>query len=70
MTRAIILEVAARHGVDPDDLHGPSRLRRICRARWEAMRLLRARGLSSPMIGRMFNRDHTSVLYALRKLGG
>jgi len=69
VTRAIILDVAERHGIDPSDLHGPSRLPHLCRARWEAMQRLRDRGLSLPMIGRMLNRDHKTVLHGLRRAG-
>lgn len=69
MTRAIILEVAQRHGIDPADLHSPNRSAPLCRARWEAMRLLRDRGLSLPRIGRMLNRDHKTVMHGLRRAG-
>lgn len=68
--RDIMRETADRHGVTLDDLTGVSRSATVARARQEAMvlvRLLRP-DLSTPQIGRLFgNRDHTTVLYALRK---
>lgn len=69
MTRAIILEVAERHGVDATDLHGPSRLPHLCRARWDAMHRLRDRGLTLARIGRMLNRDPKTVFHGLRRAG-
>lgn len=73
--RAIAEEVAARHGYEVKDLIGPSRYKRLCAARFEAMWLARrerrADGLylySMPQIGRFFGgRDHTTVLNAIRR---
>lgn len=70
----IIAEVAARHDLRPEEITGPERWKRNCRARYEAMWLARqAVGrdgkplYSLPQIGRFFNRDHTTVLNALRR---
>ena len=70
----IVRDVAERHGLLPYDLTGPAQWKRECRARFEAMWLARqiigrdGKPLYSlPQIGRHFNRDHTSVLNALRR---
>jgi len=53
-----------------DDLHGPSRSQSIAQARQIAMYLCRERtSLSLPKIGHLFGgRDHTTVMYACRKI--
>lgn len=66
--------VCRRYGVTIADLEGPSRKKRYAKPRQVAMALsyrkLRSQGYSLPMIGRHFGgRDHTTVLYAYRKLG-
>lgn len=67
----IIRVVATRHGVSVADIKGATRVFHIVAARQEAMVLvykLRP-DLSLPAIGRIFDRDHTTVLHAVRKLG-
>lgn len=68
----IIALVAAKHGVMPGDIRGPSRNRRIVAARWDAIAQVRRMrpDLSLPVIGRMFGgRDHTTISHALRQMG-
>ncbi len=72
--REIVEEVAARHNLNPRDLTGPMRFKSIVRARFEAMWLIYEerhpdgrRVYSLPQVGAYFNRDHTTVLYALRR---
>jgi chromosomal replication initiator protein len=66
---AIALKVAAAFDVKPKDLRGPSRLRTILVARQVAMYLAHdAAGFSLPAVGRAFDRDHTTVLHAVRKV--
>ncbi|MBX3751922.1 MAG: hypothetical protein KF897_17725, partial [Opitutaceae bacterium] len=50
---------------------GASRTRHVVEARFEAIRLVRAArpDLSLPAIGRLFNRDHTTILHALKRAG-
>lgn len=67
--RQIIVRVAALHDIAPEDITGPSRLRRHCEARWQVMRELAARGISTPAIGRILNRDHATVIHGLRRAG-
>lgn len=67
----IIRIVAAKHGVSVTDIKSQTRTLHIVEARHEAMALvyqLRP-DLSLPAIGRVFGRDHTTVLHAARKLG-
>lgn len=73
--RAIIRSAALEHGVTPADILGDSRSRKITRARWEAMEACRELVMpggdnpSFPQIGRWFGRDHSTVMYGLRKIG-
>lgn len=63
----IIARIAALHDVDVEDITGPSRVRHVCEARWAVMRELRAAGKSTPRIGRLLNRDHSTVVHGLRR---
>ena len=72
--RDIIAEVAAAHQLRIADLVGPSHSRRIVQARheaiWRCRQVMTDEGknrFSLPFLGRMFNRDHTSIHYAARK---
>ncbi len=67
--REIIDRVAKLHDVDPDDLTGPSRMPCLCAARREVMRELRAKGWSTPRIGRLLNRDHSTVVKGIGSAG-
>ena len=63
---AAIRDLAAREGATADEVLGPSRLAHVVRARHAAMRLVRDRLVwSYPAIGRLFGRDHSSVMRAL-----
>src|SRR5262249_11689557 len=68
--RALIAEVAAAHGVSVEDLRGPRRFPHIVCARHAAMRRVHQafQAKSFPEIGRVFARDHTTVMYALGRL--
>lgn len=63
----VMARVAALHNVTVEDIVGPSRSRQICEARWAAMRELRLSGKSTPWIGRLLNRDHSTVVHGLRR---
>lgn len=67
--RAEIRAIERLTGVSQELMRGPSRAAPIVAARWMAIAALRARGWSLPRIGRELNRDHTTVLYALRRMG-
>ena len=66
----IIRLVALRRDVNLDDILGPRRDRHLVAARYEAIRLVKSHcpHLSYPGIGRVFNRDHTSILNALGRV--
>ena len=49
------------------DVLGRSRSRTVVRARQALYRRLRARGLSYPEVGKLVDRDHTTVLAACRQ---
>lgn len=71
--RRILDEVAADHGVSVLAMVGPLVRRRLTRARYDWYSRIVARIVingappSLPQIGRWANRDHTSVLYGLRR---
>ena len=69
-TLALIEKVAAARGVTLDQVLGPLRWRPIVMARHEAMKAVRAANpnMSTPQIGKIFNRDHSSVCFALGML--
>lgn len=64
--------IAAKHGVTISAIKGESRQDVIVAIRHEAMALVYVRrpDLSLPAIARFFgNRDHTTILHAVRKMG-
>ena len=64
---AIIREVAAAHGLSPDQLLERCRKPARVLARRDAMRRVRDElGYSYPKIGQLFKRDHTTVLWSCR----
>ena len=65
----LISSIARQHGFTAADLIGPSRVPEVCTARYRAMKALRQKGRSLSSIGRTFNRDHSSVIYGLGRLG-
>ena len=65
--RMIIAQVCDRHGVAVEEVMGRSRFKRVCTARKEAYAMLREERLSYPTIGRMFGRDHTTVVDGVQR---
>ena len=63
----VIRRIERAHGVTLEQMQGPRRYRPIVRARWALIAALRERGWSLMRIGKFLNRDHTTVLYALRR---
>lgn len=63
----IVIEVAARHRLRPEQLTGHCRRKELVAARFEAMwQIQRELGLSLVQIGRYFDgRDHTTVRHAI-----
>ncbi len=72
--RQVILDVAHERQLPVDMMMGRSRRRVLVRARWEAMRRVRAlewpsgKPPSTLQIGLWFDRDHTTVLHALARV--
>jgi len=70
---AIVNAVLERHeGISIKDVRSPGRKKKIVMARHEAIAAIRRirPDLSLPAIGRFFNRDHTTILHAIRKFEG
>lgn len=70
--REIVRRVAEIHGYTFEDLTGPRLEKKLVHARFDAIKAV-ADGrpdLSLVQIGRIFNRDHTSMINALKKRGG
>lgn len=64
---SVISNIAMKHKLKKQDLVGPSRKREIFEARKEAIKNIRENfNLSLKEIGRIFNRDHTSIINALK----
>jgi Bacterial dnaA protein helix-turn-helix len=66
----IIERVASAHGMLPVHLTGDQRAKAFVRARYAAIAEVRRiyPEKSLPWLGRQFNRDHTTILHALRKM--
>src|SRR5438445_1168269 len=66
---AILLAVARYYGVKVDDLKPRARHKQIVEPRQMSMYLLREDGhLSTPDVGRLLNRDHTTVLHGMKQV--
>ncbi|MBQ7549043.1 MAG: chromosomal replication initiator protein DnaA [Clostridia bacterium] len=64
----IVAEVARTYGADPQEIYSPKQNAKITRMRQMAMYIAREMtGLSTKLIGREFNRDHSTVVYSLDK---
>lgn len=67
----IVNLVANAHDIPAETLRCQSRRADIVRARHAAMYAVRQHtDLSYPAIGRLFNRDHTTVMHAVDKIEG
>ena len=68
---ALISEIAVKHGVTIDEIFHKSRFRQCVLPRHEAMAAVAVAfpELSFPHLGRIFGRDHSSVMHACRKMG-
>lgn len=68
--RDIIRDTAKQQGVSVDDIVGRSTHKPIVYARHLAIYRVRKErpDMSLPQIGRIFNRDHTTILSAVRKM--
>jgi chromosomal replication initiation ATPase DnaA len=64
---AAIDDIAQPHGYTVEDILGPSRLKHLVSVRRDCVLMLRGRGYSTPEIGRLMNRCHTTIVHALNK---
>ena len=65
----IIESVCDFYGLTPAQIKGKCRLRSYVKGRFISMYLLRKRtGLTLAEIGRMFHRDHTSIIHACQTI--
>jgi hypothetical protein len=69
--KRIIERVARAHDMLPAHITGDQRSKPFVRARYAAIAEVRRiyPEKSLPWLGRQFNRDHTTILHALRKMG-
>ena len=69
MSKPIIEATAAKHSITVEQLLGPRRQQTYVAARREcAERLRNELEMSYPKIGKVMNRDHTSILHLLKKV--
>lgn len=64
---AEVAEIAKGHGYTLDEILGPRRTKHLVSVRLWCILMLRHKGLSTPQIGRIMNRDHTTICHALNK---
>lgn len=62
-------EAAATHNVEPQDVMSATRAVAPVKARWAMWKRLSDEGFSIASIARAVGRHHTTVMYALRKVG-
>lgn len=67
--RQYAVEAEQAHKAPAGSVFTRSRVAPVARARQAVMRRLHADGFSATQIGRWLNRDHTTVLHALRVTG-
>ena len=66
---AIQLRICAKHKITLEELTGERRHKELVQARHEAIReVYYSTGASTPVIGRAFNRDHTSILWVVGRV--
>lgn len=69
--KEMLLAIAEKHGVTVQEIIGRRRFSNLIAARFEAVyEITKATGWSLPRIGRLFNRDHTTILHCLRVMEG
>ena len=66
-TRSLVIPVLKKYGIDWKTIVGHRRFQHMTMPRFEIYTVLRDNGYSSAKIGRICNRDHTSILYGVKK---
>lgn len=64
----VVERVCSEFGVTREELRGSGTKRELVTARWIAMTMLRERGLSYHSVGRLINRDHSSIMHGVNRL--
>lgn len=64
----IVQEICHKHGVTVNDVLSRRRDKKTLAARFECYKALRGMGLSFPKIGKIMNRDHSTVCHFFREL--
>ena len=64
----IIDHIASEYGYDRHDVVGKRRFKVLVEIRHECIKFFRERGHSTPEIGRILNRDHSTIVHALQKM--
>jgi chromosomal replication initiation ATPase DnaA len=62
---AAIDVIAQEHGYTADDIIGKSKLKTLVKARRQCVVMLRNKGYSTTEIGRIMQRDHSTICHAL-----
>jgi chromosomal replication initiation ATPase DnaA len=60
--------IAYKHNFTVEDMLGKRRYNRIVEVRRECVAMLRAKGYSTTEIGRIMNRDHSTIVHSLQML--
>ena len=65
---AEIGKIAETYGFTVDDMIGKRKYKMLMVARRECVAMLRAKGYSTTEIGRIMNRDHSTIVHSLQVL--
>lgn len=66
-TKTILCAIVDQFGIPHAELVGESRKSHVIEARYAAAWALRRAGYASTLVGRLLNRDHSTILYAARR---
>lgn len=58
--------IASKHGYTVHDILGKSKLKALVAVRRKCVVMLRNRGYSTTEIGRIMNRDHSTIVHAIQ----
>lgn len=65
---ADIGEIAESYGFTVDDIIGKRKYKMLMKARRECVAMLRAKKLTTLQIGKIMNRDHSTIVHSLQIL--
>lgn len=66
--REVVQPVLDGTGYTIDDMRGEKKFRKVATVRWKLIKALTDCGWTTLKIGRFLNRDHSTIIYALRKV--